>query len=216
MQGARLLAGVERTTLAAEGHRIVLLGACQGLDGEAEATAEAIRELRPATVALALDPDLVDHVHELGPGSEFSVEDAAYRRGLGRWGEVKLPPPEYEAAVSAAEDVDADVTGVDLPEEAYLDRYTARIGVLDLAKRAFRVRWMKTRPPKATTPAEFCRRFDERINQGPFADLEHAREAEIARRLVELSRDGPVACVLEIQRVDGVRAVLQAPPDASP
>lgn len=207
---------METTTLEAAGHRIVLLGACQGLDGEAEATAEAIGRLEPETVALAVDPDLASHIDKLAPGSDFSVEDAAYRRGLGQWGDVELPPPEYLAAIEAAERVGAEVEGVDMPEEEYLDRYTSVISVFDLAKRAFRVRWMKTKPPSAETPAEFCRRFDARLNKGPFADLERARETEIARGLAELSKEGPVACVMEIQRADGVRRVLQQTPDVRP
>lgn len=190
---------------------VVLLGACQGLTGEARRTAQAILELAPTTVALALDPEIADRVEELEPGSRFSVEDAAYRRGLSEWGEVQLPPPEYEAATLAAEEVDADVEGVDMPEPAFMERYTDLVSVLDLTRRAFRVRWMKAWPPSADSPKAFCTRFDEKLNKGPFGELERVREREIARRLREVAEDGSVACVLEVQRLDGVRRALAAP-----
>lgn len=208
----RLLGDVEHIRLAADGHRIDLLGACEGLEGEAQRIREALREMDPDTVALGLDPDLAPRVQDLAPGNDLSVEDTAYRLGLGRWGEVTLPPPEYPAAIEVADEIGATVEGVDMPEEEYLNRFTAEIGVLDLAKRALRVRWMKTRPPKAKTPADYCRVFDDRVNKGPFQGIEKAREARIAQRLTELAAEGAVACVLEVQRLDGVARVLQASP----
>lgn len=191
-----------------DGARVELLGACQGLEGEARRTAQAILEAAPDRVALALDPELVEHVDELGPGQKASVEDEAYRRGLSEWGSVRLPPPEYEAASLAAEELDVPVEGVDLPEPEFVDRYTETVSVIDLTRRALRVRWMKLLPPSAESPAAFCQSFDTRLNKGPFGELERAREAEIARRLRELAREGSVACVLEVQRLDGVRSQL--------
>ncbi len=195
--------------------RIELLGACQGLEGEAEQAAEAIRGFQPDVVALGLDPHVVEHVHEFQEGSPFSVEDEAYRRGLEAFGEVRLPPPEYAAAVEAAADVGAELRGVDMPEPEYMQRYTDIVGVLDLTRRAFRVRWLKTKPPKTESPRAFCKAFDERINQGPYRELERVREREIAHRLRDLAEAGSVACVLEIQRLEGVEAALEAPKTAS-
>lgn len=197
---------MERREVTVNGARIELLGACQGLEGEARHTAQAILEADPDIVALALDPELVEHVDELGPSPEASVEDEAYRRGLSEWGEVQLPPPEYEAAALAAEELDVPVRGVDLPEPDFVDRYTDLVSVVDLTRRAFRVRWMKVWPPSASTPAGFCESFDEKLNRGPFGQLEQAREVEIARRLGELSSEGSVSCVLSVQRLEGVRS----------
>lgn len=200
---------MERTRLTTGRHPIVLLGVCQGLEGEDQAVRDAIYELDPATVALAVDPELASQVHKLAPSLDLGVEDEAYSRGLSRWGEVALPPPEYPAAIEAAEAIGAGIEGVDLPEEDYLNRFTSRIGVLDLTKRALKVRWLKTRPPKAEDPSAYCRRFDEQVNKGPFGQLEHERERKIADRLLELADEGSVACVIEIPRADGVHRVLE-------
>ncbi len=201
---------MERIHVQSLPHSVHLLGACQGLEGEAKLTHEAILEIQPRFVALGLDPYLVDHVDAFEAGSQFSVEDKVYRSGLEEWGSVTLPPPEYAAAIDAADDVGANVEGVDLPEGEYMDRYTDIVSVFDLTRRALRVRWMKTRPPNTTTPAAFCQAFDEQVNQGPYRELEEARERQIADRLETLAHDGSVACVIEIQRLDGVETRLRA------
>lgn len=200
---------MERVRVGTHPHPVHLLGACQGLEGEAALTKEAILEIEPRIVALGLDPYLVDHVDEFEEGSAFSVEDQVYRRGLEEWGSVELPPPEYAAAMKAAEKVDATLEGVDLPEGEYMNRYTDTVSVFDLTRRALRVRWLKTSPPKTKTPVAFCQAFDERVNQGPYRELENDREREIAERLEALAQKGPVACVIEVQRLEGVRERLE-------
>lgn len=200
---------MQRVPVETEAHRIVLLGSCQGLEGEADRTVEAILDIEPDSVALGLDPHVVEHVEEFEQGSPFSVEDEAYELGLEEWGKVQLPPPEYEAAARAAYRIGASLHGVDLPEPEYMDRYTDTVGVLDLTRRAFRVRWLKTKPPDASSPAAFCEAFDRRVNQGPYRALEELREEEIARRLKEIAKAGSVACVLEVQRVEGVKETLE-------
>jgi len=200
---------VERVRVDTVEGSVVLVGTCQGLEGEARRVAQAVLEVSPATVALAVDPHVAEHVDELEAGQRYSVEDAAYRRGLSEWGEVQLPPPEYEAAARAAEETGARLAGVDLPEPDYMDAYTERVSVWDLTRRALRVRWMKAWPPSADSPSAFCSRFDEKLNKGPFRELEASREREIARRAREEAREGPVVCVLEVQRLEGVRAALE-------
>lgn len=200
---------MQQTAVDVGAHPITLLGACQGLEGEAEATARALAQLEPATVALALGPEVASHVHALAEDPRLGVEDEAYTQGLRRYGDVRLPPPEFHAAIEAAADLDADVEGVDLPEEEYLDRFTDQIGVLDLARRALKIRWLRSRPPDAEAPETFCHRFDEQLNKGPFAALERQREARMARRLIELADRGPVALVVEVQRVPGIQAELE-------
>lgn len=200
---------VERTRVPGP-HEIVLLGCCEGLGGEAQAVFEAITELEPANVALALGPEVASHVHELAPEGRLGVEDEAYARGLSRWGEVRLPAPEHKAAIDAAGEVDAEVEGVDIPEGDYLDRYTASIGILDLTRRALRIRWMKTFPPSADDPVAFCRRFDERANKGPFGELEAEREQRMAEGVADLAEEGSVVHVVPVPRMDGIVSALEA------
>lgn len=199
---------VERTRVPGP-NEIVLLGCCEGLEGEAQAVYEAIADLEPDSVALSLGPQVASHVHELAPEGRLGVEDEAYARGLSRWGEVRLPAPEHWAAIDAAGEVDAEVVGVDIPEGEYLDRYTATIGILDLTRRALRIRWMKTFPPSADDPVVFCRRFDERANKGPFGELEADREQRMAEGVAELAKEGRVVHIVPVPRMDGVASALK-------
>lgn len=195
---------------------IVLLAVCEGLEGEASAVQEAIHHQEPATVALALAPSVVSRVPEFVQEGRLDEEDAAYLRGLSRWGKVRLPPPEFDAALSAARAVGATVEGVDMPEEAYLDAFTHRIGILDLTKRALKTRWLKLRPPKAESPQSFCRAFDAALNKGPFAALEAKREEHMAKRLDELADQGPLTFVVDVPRADGILDALEHPRPPDP
>lgn len=187
---------------------IALAGVCLGLEGEAKAAVELVASVEPAVVALGLDPLLVDHLDELGEGSGGSLEDEAYERGLGRWGDVALPGPEFPALVDAAREASVRVEGVDLDEASYLERYTAEVGILDLVRRGLRTRRLRKRPPRVETPEAFCRAFDERLNKGAFAHVEALRERHMATETLALSEEGSVVLVVEVQRLDGVTAAL--------
>jgi hypothetical protein len=207
---------VETTEVATDGTRVRLIGVCQGLAGEARAAVEALEAHDPSVIAVGLGPQMADHVDQLAPGEPLGAEDEAYRRGLSEWGEVSLPAPTYPAVAQAADRIGARVEGVDMAEADYLDRHLDRIGVFELLKRAVRVRWLGWRPPSAESPAAFCRAFDRRVNDGPFGRLQGDRERWMADELAGLAQqDDTVACVLEVERLDGVKQALRArdPPD---
>lgn len=193
-----------------------LIGVCQGLDGEAEAAVEAIERKQPAVVALALGPEMADNVDEIVGAEALGAEDEAYMRGLSEWGSVTLPAPTFPAVVDAAERVDARVEGVDMPEAEYLEHHLDRVGMKALLKRALRVRWLGWRPPDADSPSAYCRAFDAHVNEGPFGRLQHDREESMAANLAAIADEGPIACVLEIERLDGVKRALRARDRSAP
>jgi hypothetical protein len=200
---------VETARIELDGSRVTLIGVCQGLAGEARSAVEELEEADPGVVAVSLGPDVADRADDLAAGARLGAEDEAYRRGLSEWGEVRLPAPTFPAVVDAADRIGAPVEGVDMAEAEYLDRHLDRIGTLELLKRALRVRWLGWRPPSAETPDAFCRAFDERVNVGPFAGLQGDRERWMAGELAGLASEGSVACVLEIERLDGVKRALR-------
>lgn len=197
----------ERVTV--DGREIRLLGVCQGLEGESEALVEELEAQPPAVVALALDPDVAGRIDEVSPAEVLGAEDEAYMKGLSEWGSVRLPAETYPAAVEAAERIDARVEGVDMGRAEYLDRHIEGVGTFEMLKRALRTRWLAWWPPKADTPAAFCRAFDERINAGPFQRLQAARERFMADNLARIEGQ-PVAFVVEVERLDGVSEALRA------
>lgn len=206
---------VQTTRIQVNGERVHLIGICQGLEGEAEEAIEAIEDQTPAVVALALDPGVVERIDELEPARALGAEDEAYMKGLSEWGSVKLPAPTYPAAVEAAGRIDARVEGIDMHEGEYLERHLDRVGVLDMVKRALRVRWLGYRPPRADTPAAFCQAFDQKVNGGPLAGLQRAREQAMAKRLVELASEDVLA-IVEIERLEGVTRALRGPRAGDP
>lgn len=204
---------METADVKVDGSRLTLIGVCQGLVSEAEAAVAAIEAEQPAVVAVALGPEMAENVDELVAGPALGAEDDAYREGLSEWGEVRLPSPTFPAVVEAAEEMEARVEGVDMAEADYLDRHLDLIGILALMKRALRVRWLGWRPPKVASPGAFCRAFDDRVNEGPFRTLQSDRERRMADALANLAEEDTVACVLEIERLDGVKQALRARED---
>ncbi|PSG97259.1 hypothetical protein BRD56_06250 [Thermoplasmatales archaeon SW_10_69_26] len=201
---------METATVDLGSGTVHLIGVCQGLEGEAQAAVEAVEQRRPAVVAIALGPHMAEQVDEIVGAEALGAEDEAYMRGLSEWGSVTLPASTFPAVTDAAGRVDARVEGVDMPEAEYLEHHLDRIGIVQLLKRALRVRWLGWLPPDAESPAAFCRAFDRRVNDGPFGRLQGDRERWMADELADLARDDTVACVLEIERLDGVRQALQA------
>jgi hypothetical protein len=201
---------VETAQVRIDGHVIDLVGVCQGLDGEAQAAVQAVEEREPGVVAVALGPAMAEEVDAIEGGEALGAEDEAYMRGLSEWGSVTLPAPTFPAVADAARRVDARLEGVDMPEADYLERHLDRIGIVELLKRALRVRWLGWRPPDAETPGAFCRAFDERVNEGPFGRLQGDRERSMAENLAAIAEQDPVTCVLEIERLDGVKRALRA------
>jgi hypothetical protein len=203
---------VEITTLEGPHHPIAILGVCQGLEGEDKRVIEALRELQPSVIALAVPPEILPEIEGLQGDAERGLEDSAYAVGLSRWGNVQLPPPELAAVVVAGRELRVRVEGVDLGEERYLDLFADVVGLRHLVQRAWRLRWLGWKAPSADGPEAFCRTFDARINTGPFAKLEGEREAAMARGLALLNPEGATAFVVEVQRVDGVTKALRALP----
>ncbi len=211
---------MESTSIKVNGNEVRLIGVCQGLEGEAQAAVKAIETHPPTVLALALGPELADNVEQItasedpdagGPELQgLGAEDGAYAQGLSRWGTVRLPAPTFPAVVDAADRLDARIEGVDLAEADFLDRHLDRIGILELMKKALKVRWLGWRPPKADSPGAFCRAFDQRVNKGPLERLQRDRERSMAGNLEAIAHEGAVTCVLAVERLDGVKRALEA------
>lgn len=201
---------METARISLGGTTVRLIGVCQGLEGEAQAAVEALEAEDPAVVAVALGPEMAEHIEEIATAQTLGAEDEAYMQGLSEWGSVRLPAPTFPAVAEAAERLGARLEGVDMGEAEYLDRHLDRIGVLQLLKRALKVRWLEWRPPRAESPGAYCRAFDERLNAGAFGRLQGDRERSMAENLASIAEEAPVACVLEIERLDGVRRALRA------
>lgn len=190
---------------------IQLLGICEGLDGEAEAVVRALEANPPASVALALEPSMIDEVQHWERSEHLDREDKVYKQGLSRFGPVVLPPGEYAAALEAAEELGASVHGIDIGESTYMSRFTEEVSIWDLFAKTWRLRRLGKKPPKAGSPEAFCIAFDQRLNKGSFGLLEDLREGQIAERTMELTGQGPVAVVLPIPRLSGVARRLEDP-----
>ncbi len=202
---------VELQSVATPDGTIQLLGICEGLEGEAEAVVQALEVNPPASVALALEPNMIDEVEHWESAEQLDREDKVYQQGLSEFGPVKLPPVEYAAALQVAEELGASVHGIDIGESTYMAHFTEEVSIWDLFAKTWRLRRLDKKPPKAGSPEAFCIAFDQRLNKGSFGLLENLREGRIADRTRDLTDQGPVTVVLPIPRLSGVARRLEGP-----
>ncbi len=204
IRGAGLPPDVELQRVETSAGTIVLLGTCEGLTSEVQAVTEALEHHAPDHVALALEPSIIGEIEHWELAEELDREDKVYKEGLSRFGEVELPPKEYAAAVAAAAELGAQLHGVDIGESTYMAHFTEEVGIWSLFGKTWRLRRLGKKPPKAETPEAFCLAFDDRLNTGPFREMEALREERIAAQARKLARDGTVAVVLPLPRLKGV------------
>ncbi len=203
---------VELQSVRTPGGTIQLLGICEGLEGEAEAVVQALEAYPPDSVALALEPSMIDEVENWESADHLDREDKVYKEGLSEFGSVQLPPLEYAAALQAAEELGASVHGIDLGESTYMAHFTEEVSIWDLFAKTWRLRRLGKKPPKAGSPEAFCIAFDQRLNKGSFGLLEDLREGRIADRTRDLTAQGSVTVILPVPRLSGVARRLEDPP----
>lgn len=201
--------------------RLVLHGLIKGLVPPVTQLVEAWEVAPPACIALSVSPEELVGLRALTPAEipELVLSDyeELYALGLGRFGEVVFPPPLYTLTLGFADEFGIRVEAIDLPEEAFSDRYVELISTNALLSHTLRkslFKWFKTSGGSA---GEFVDNWDARIHRiSGFARLDEAREVHMVTRLQELADpEQPLAAVIEWERFPGVVVGLEGPDQGS-
>lgn len=197
------------------GSTLFLLPTVKGLSSEVGRVEEGFDEVEPEMLALPLSDDALEDLRLLAGGDKEKLTvshfEETYYKHLARFGEVRVPPPNFEAALVMAQERGLPVEAIDMSEEEYTDAYTSNVSTLSWLFEGKRFKKLAKRKFKASTPQEFAVEWDQAVNRlKGFRALERARERHMAGRLAELAKGGKrILAVLEYERYDGVLKLME-------
>ena len=208
-------------------HRVVglngeclVVGAVRGVATEVPPLIARLTEFAPASVGLGISPDeldgLVEHFVErpAEPLVTLTRSEAAEVRGLGRFGEVRVPNPSTVGVLAWARSRGTPVAGLDPNDATYADLFAEHISYFELVRRTLRERRLVRDPPSAASPDDYAQLWHRSMSRGRGSrSFDRARDAEFldaARAMA--TRAGRVALVVDRERYDGVLSGLLARP----
>lgn len=195
---------------------VLLVATVQGLVAERDRVRDAFEAARPTVVALGVAPEAAaallrfERKDDADLFEDLPDHDYVYSLKLREYGDVDLPPPDLVEAARLARDAGATLVGVDLPEEAYEERFTKLVSVWGFLQYGRIQRRLAKKPPAAPDAASFALAWDARIRKVKgIARLEDEREERIAQGARSLAAEGArVLLVVDVARAEGVRARL--------
>ncbi|HLE46826.1 MAG TPA: hypothetical protein VI818_00900 [Candidatus Thermoplasmatota archaeon] len=193
------------------GERVVIVGGILGLEADAEILQSEFDRERPNSVLLGVPYEDLDAVRAT-KGKEAETEfastdmDEAYLLRLSEFGLVKSPPPDLYRAYELAERFHLAVEAIDLGDEAFTERYTHHVGMLEVLRSNRNQRKLVAREFEVHSAEDFALQWDDAMfpTKG-LQKVQEDREAHMVDRIQTLSRNaGLHLALLPLPRAIGV------------
>lgn len=205
------------------GSDVLLAAPVRGLVAEVGALVAALDAFDPAAIGLGISEEelrgLVDYfvVADGEPVVPLTGPEFQEVRGLVRFGEVRVPNPSFVEALRWGQQRGVPVAALDPTEEGAAELFAEHIGYLELVRRTVRERRAGRDPPTPSTPDAYALEWEARIAHGRGSRaLARARDAHLAQETRALSAGrSRLAVVVDRERFDGVKAVLERDPAAA-
>jgi hypothetical protein len=198
----------------------LLVAPVRGLASESDRLLRELDGYRPAALGIGLSPEELRGLTEYfvavdtEPVVPLTSNEAAEVRGLVRFGEVRVPNPSLVDTLRWAAARTLPVEPLDPSDDRAANLFAEHIGYLELVRRTVRERRVARNPPAPSSPDEYAIAWDREIARGSGSrELADARNRHFVRRARRLAEGkGRIALVVDRERFDGVRALLDAPP----
>ncbi len=198
--------------VALGGCRVHLMPVVRGLVSEAGRVRAAFSDVGPEAAALSISREELEGLKAFKGGNAppDNPEEEVYVNGLGRYGEVRKPPPCFVEAAASARDRNIPIHPLDMDDEQYTSTYVAAVSTVDILLSNARQARLRRWKPSATTPEEFVVEWDGLVNRSAgYRRLQEEREGFVARRIRQLAGKYRVLLALvEVERAKGVRGRL--------
>jgi hypothetical protein len=181
-----------------------------GLASQADKVKGAYHKIKPDLVAIQTSEEELKGLKMVVEGEEIdhflSNYEEIYARRLADFGEVKVPPPCYEAAMDICLENETPIVAIDMDDMLFADAYCENISGWQLFRHSFRVNRLRRKRFRANSPKEFVLEWDREINKlKGFRNLEEKREEFMAREILRLAKENNrILCVLDMMRAKGV------------
>ncbi|HET6399417.1 MAG TPA: hypothetical protein VFH47_07685 [Candidatus Thermoplasmatota archaeon] len=197
--------------LAVAGCDLLVLGTVAGLEAEGARVRQAAEAHDPQAVGLGVPPEDIATLDQLAgrPLPEDAapdVQQAHLLRLLERFGPVRLPSADLEAAHAYARARGLPLLPLDLDDEAHARLFTQRIGIRHIVAQNFtQKRLLRQAFGDARDAWDLSERFDRQLHRGAFRALEEERERHMAAELrTACAAHRRVLAVLPHPRMQGV------------
>ena len=198
-----------------KGCNVILLGTVKGLSSERDLVRSTVKMADPDKICIHISREEMKGLAAVVDGevenTYLSSYERIYAKKLSIFGEVQVPPPSIVEALRISRDRSIDCVPLDLDEEGYSSSYTDLIGPLTMINQSLRLKRINRRKFKAGSSEEFVMEWDRVVNRARgFRKLELLREGHMASEIVSNCYGSKrVLCVLELERLEGVKRELE-------
>ena len=181
-----------------------------GLAKEADKVSRVFHKIKPDLVAIQTSEEELKGLKKVAEGVDFeyylSNYEEIYAKKLAEFGEVKVPPPCYEAAMNLCIENETPLVAIDMDDMLFADAFCENISGWDMYRHSFRVNRLKRMEFRAENAKDFVIEWDLEINKlKGFRNLEEKRENYMAREIIRLAKlNKRILCVIDMLRVNGV------------
>ncbi len=205
---------------AAVGGPFLVIGAVRGLVAEVAPVLQRLEDFGPDAVGLGVSFDDLRGIRDYfvhvraEPLVPLTPNELAEIRGLGQYGEIRVPNPSFLHAMEWASARSVPVEALDPSEERYAGLFAKHIGYFELVRRTVTERRLTKRAPMADNADDFALQWDNVLSSGRGSrDLALARNLTLIDGAVRLGRGGKrVAIVLDRERFAPALGLLKQRP----
>jgi hypothetical protein len=193
---------------------IFLLGTIKGLVSDTGIVEETFAMIGPDAVCLHISPEELNGLEAVVQGkvkkTPMSSYEMVYARKLSKFGEVQIPSPSLVSGFKLSRKNEIPVFAIDMDDEEYSKVYTETIGGVSMIRSSLRLRSINRKKFKSDSVEDFIVQWDKATNgTRAFIRLEMARERHFACSIMRISKEHEkVLCILEIERLNGIEAVI--------
>jgi hypothetical protein len=198
--------------------KIYLLGVIKGLTIERKTVRKAFNKLKPDLIGLYISDHELLGLQSVLKGKTKEVPlsryEVVYARKLAfyadkdkdKYGEVQVPPPALMEGLELGLDNKLPVVALDMDDRSYANAFVQNVSTFHLIRHSMRFKRLSKKKFNANTPEEFTYAWDAELNKlKGFRNLESAREAQMAKRLIHLiSKFNCILAIIELERTQGV------------
>lgn len=196
--------------------RILVIGTVKGLVSEGDKVRNGFSEFGPDVIAISISKEglqaMIEH-EKAGENNDAgfdNFEEEYYAKALGRFGEVKKPPPCFVEAWKLSVGKDIQIVAIDFDDEEFTDLFCRHVSGVEWLKQPAKQRALARKKFKSQTSREFAVEWDRYINATKgMRSMEEVRGVRLAKEINELAKKyGRVMAVVDYERAEEVRARL--------
>lgn len=191
-----------------DGSRIHVLGVVKGLVREERTVAEAVASISPDVIGISMSKEQLEALRSRDQWGEYELSplEAAYKKLMEEFGEVRLPSPAYVKALELAIANGIRLIPIDMNDLDYTEIYCQKVGAMDLVREGAFGKAVRRRKFDGSSPESLALDWDRKVNKAKgFRELESARERHMAQSLKRMSsRYRNILALVEYERAEGV------------